>query len=171
MRRHISYANVVATLALVFAMSGGALAAKHYLIESTKQIKPAVLGKLRGARGAAGARGAIGPAGAGGKEGAPGKEGKPGEPGEPATRLLAAITGPGAITRAAGLAGLAHTTGTNTYVLTWGRDISQCYPVANIFAEPGYTVIGGISGSSLTVTTFNDEHAAAQEPFYVAVLC
>jgi len=28
-RRHLSYANVVATMALVFAMSGGALAATH----------------------------------------------------------------------------------------------------------------------------------------------
>jgi hypothetical protein len=43
MRRHINYANVVATLALVFAMSGGALAAKHYLVSSPKQISPKVL--------------------------------------------------------------------------------------------------------------------------------
>ena len=31
-RRHLSYANVTATMALVFAMSGSALAAKRYLI-------------------------------------------------------------------------------------------------------------------------------------------
>ena len=36
MRRHLNYANVTATLALVFAMSGGALAAKHYLVSSPK---------------------------------------------------------------------------------------------------------------------------------------
>ena len=30
MRKRLSYANVTATLALVFAMSGGALAANHY---------------------------------------------------------------------------------------------------------------------------------------------
>jgi hypothetical protein len=46
MRRRLSYANVVATLALVFAMSGGALAANHYLINSTKQINPKVLKAL-----------------------------------------------------------------------------------------------------------------------------
>ncbi|MFI4990826.1 MAG: hypothetical protein ACHQHO_07930 [Solirubrobacterales bacterium] len=39
----MNYANVVATLALVFAMSGGALAAKHYLLSSPKQISPKVL--------------------------------------------------------------------------------------------------------------------------------
>jgi hypothetical protein len=46
LRRHLSYANVTATLALVFAMSGGALAAKHYLLTSTKQISPKVLKQL-----------------------------------------------------------------------------------------------------------------------------
>jgi hypothetical protein len=43
MRRRLTYANVAATLALVFSMSGGALAASHYLIKSTKQISPKVL--------------------------------------------------------------------------------------------------------------------------------
>jgi hypothetical protein len=44
--RRLSYANVTATLALVFSMSGGALAANHYLINSTKQINPRVLKAL-----------------------------------------------------------------------------------------------------------------------------
>lgn len=57
MRRHLTYANVAATLALVFAMSGGALAAKHYLITSTGQIKPSVLKALRGREGPAGPSG------------------------------------------------------------------------------------------------------------------
>ncbi len=63
MRRHLSYANVVATMALVFAMSGGALAANHYLINSTKQINPKVLKKLAGKAGKTGATGATGAAG------------------------------------------------------------------------------------------------------------
>lgn len=87
MRRRLTYANVAATLALVFSMSGGALAASHYLISSTKQISPKVLKKLRGHnghngnRGAAGAAGATGSAGSAGKDGAPGKEGPAGEEG------------------------------------------------------------------------------------------
>jgi Collagen triple helix repeat (20 copies) len=84
-RMRMTYANIVATLALVFAMSGGALAAGHYLITSTKQIKPSVLASLKGKSGAAGAPGATGPAGSGGpagKEGPQGKEGVPGEPGK-----------------------------------------------------------------------------------------
>ena len=51
MRKRLSYANVTATLALVFAMSGGAMAANHYLITSTKQINPKVLKKLNGQAG------------------------------------------------------------------------------------------------------------------------
>jgi hypothetical protein len=79
MRKRFSYANVAATLALVFSMSGGALAANHYLISSTKQISPKVLKKLKGATGKAGAPGAMGATGATGKEGPGGKEGAPGK--------------------------------------------------------------------------------------------
>src|SRR5579871_417326 len=75
MRRHLTYANVAATLALVFAMTGGAIAAKHYLINSTKQINPKVLKKLRGAKGKTGATGPQGKQGAQGTAGAAGAAG------------------------------------------------------------------------------------------------
>jgi hypothetical protein len=74
-RKRLSYANVTATLALVFAMSGGALAAHHYLINSTKQINPKVLSKLKGRTGK------TGPAGPQGLAGAPGAKGETGPPG------------------------------------------------------------------------------------------
>jgi hypothetical protein len=83
MRGRLTYANVAASLALVLAMSGGAFAANRYLLNSTKQINPKVLKKLKGARGADGAtgqRGATGATGPAGKEGTPGKEGAPGAP-------------------------------------------------------------------------------------------
>jgi hypothetical protein len=78
MRRRFSYANVAATLALVLSMSGGALAAKHYLINSTKQINPKVLKKLKGKDGAAGAKGLQGPVGPTGATGATGATGNAG---------------------------------------------------------------------------------------------
>jgi hypothetical protein len=93
-RIHLSPTTVIATLALVFAMTGGAYAAKKYLITSTKQISPSVLKSLQGKAGPAGANGPAGPAGpqgpAGGtggkgengKEGAAGKNGENGKPGE-----------------------------------------------------------------------------------------
>lgn len=79
MRKYLSYANVISTLALVFAMAGGALAANHYLINSAKQINPAVLKKLKGATGRTGPKGDTGPVG---QVGATGQEGPPGKRGE-----------------------------------------------------------------------------------------
>jgi len=76
--RRLNYANVTATLALFFAMSGGALAAKHYLINSTKQINPKVIKALKGNRGPAGPQGAAGANGTSGANGANGKEGAQG---------------------------------------------------------------------------------------------
>lgn len=93
-RMHWSPSAVIATLALVFAMSGGAYAAGRYVITSTKQISPKVLSALRGKAGANGTPGAVGPAGgvgpvgaqglvgATGVEGPRGKEGPAGENGE-----------------------------------------------------------------------------------------
>jgi hypothetical protein len=82
-RSRITYANVTATLALVLAMSGGALAAKHYLINSTRQINPKVLKKLHGAKGSRGAPGlaAVGPQGVAGPEGKRGPRGETGAAG------------------------------------------------------------------------------------------
>jgi hypothetical protein len=88
-RRHLSYANVTATLALVLAMSGGAMAAKHYLISSTKQISPKVLKKLKGNTGA---RGPAGAAGAPGTPGAPGAKGENGSNFTPGTTLKSGET-------------------------------------------------------------------------------
>ena len=80
-RKRFTYANVAMTLALVFAMTGGAYAASKYVITSTKQISPKVLKALTGkpgTKGAAGPSGATGPAGSKGETGAAGTNGKNG---------------------------------------------------------------------------------------------
>jgi len=96
LRNRLNYANVVATLALFLAMSGGAAyAASHYLITKTSQIKPSVLASLKGKAGPAGAPGTPGaagvgsagpqgPAGPGGPQGPAGGTGPEGKPGSPA---------------------------------------------------------------------------------------
>jgi hypothetical protein len=80
-RAHLTYANVAATLALVFSMAGGALAAQHYLINSTRQINPKVLKTLRGKNGSRGALGPEGPQGVLGPQGPKGNEGHTGPEG------------------------------------------------------------------------------------------
>jgi hypothetical protein len=79
-RRRLTYANVGMTVVLVFAMSGGALAASKFVITSTKQIKPSVLKQLSGKAGAPGPAGPTGPAGAPGA-GTPGPQGPVGSNG------------------------------------------------------------------------------------------
>ncbi len=64
--RKPSPATILACLALFVASTGTSIAASHYLITSTKQIKPSVLAKLHGAKGAKGATGTAGAAGAAG---------------------------------------------------------------------------------------------------------
>lgn len=92
-RKRVTYANVAVTLALVFAMSGGAYAASHYVITSTKQIKPSVLKSLQGKPGKTGPTGPAGTAGTGtpgaqgpqGPAGTNGTNGTNGAPGESVT--------------------------------------------------------------------------------------
>jgi hypothetical protein len=97
-RIHFSPATAIASLALVFAMTGGAYAAKKYLITSTKQISPSVLKSLQGKAGPAGANGAQGPAGPQGPAGAKGENGAAGASGTngaPGTSVTSAVLAKG----------------------------------------------------------------------------
>jgi hypothetical protein len=89
-RRRVTYANVIVTVALVFAMSGGAYAASKYLITSTRQISPKVLRALQGKAGKAGAAGPAGPAGPAGAQGPAGANGKDGLNGSAGTSVTSA---------------------------------------------------------------------------------
>jgi hypothetical protein len=120
-RMRLTYANVAMTLALVFAMTGGAYAAKKYLITSTKQISPSVLKALAGKPGPAGAAGAPGAAGAAGKDGAQGPKGDTGAEGKQGIQGLegkegkvgaTGVTGPGGAKGATGATGPTGVTGT-----------------------------------------------------------
>ncbi len=84
-KKRFTYANVAMTLALVFAMSGGAYAASKYVISSTKQISPKVLKTLQGKTGASGQAGPAGPGGPAGPVGPTGPTGGKGEKGETGT--------------------------------------------------------------------------------------
>jgi hypothetical protein len=113
-RKRLTYPNVAMTLALVFAMTGGAYAANHYLITSTKQISPKVLKALKGANGKNGAPGPAGPAGAAGSgtAGAQGPTGPAGAKGETGAAGAAGANGE------AGAKGANGTNGTTGFTST-----------------------------------------------------
>jgi hypothetical protein len=73
---------IVACLALFVASTGTSIAASHYLITSTKQIKPSVIKKLKGAKGPRGATGTQGAQGLKGDTGATGAQGAQGLKGD-----------------------------------------------------------------------------------------
>jgi hypothetical protein len=79
--RRPSPGGIVAVIALFFAVGGSAVAASHYLITKTSQIKPSVLSQLKGRAGAPGPAGAQGPQGPSGPQGAQGAQGAQGTQG------------------------------------------------------------------------------------------
>jgi hypothetical protein len=151
-RRHLNYANVVATLALLFAMSGGALAANHFLINSTKQINPKVLKKLKGSPGPKGAGGAQGVAGPRGSAGLQGPAGTPDTSNfftktESDGRYLG--KGAQAVDSAelGGVAASQYTTGAGTQGSRW-QELGDKGIEPNFLSIPGI----GLLGVSCTVT-------------------
>lgn len=93
-RRRLTFANVGVMVAVLFAMTGGAYAAKRYVITSTKQISPKALKELKGKTGPAGSVGATGPAGAAGSAGPAGKDGVQGAQGAQGSAGPEGPTGP-----------------------------------------------------------------------------
>lgn len=135
-RSRLTFANVGMTLAIVLAMSGGAYAAKKYVITSVKQIKPSVLAELRGKAGRTGAPGAQGPPGPEGKAGATGTTGKDGGVG---------ATGPAGAAGPTGAAGQKGATGepwTPNNVLPPNASETGTWGVAGV--PPRFVIIPGI---------------------------
>jgi hypothetical protein len=93
-RLRVRPATVVACLALVLAMTGGAYAAGRYVITSTKQISPKVLKALQGKAGASGVAGPAGPAGQAGGQGPQGVKGEAGPAGPTGAQGPAGPQGP-----------------------------------------------------------------------------
>lgn len=158
--RHLSYANVVATLALVFSLSGGALAASHYLITSTKQISPSLLKKLKGKTGARGPQGVPGLQGPPGAAGTPGAPGAPGAPGVPGTARAYGLVAPdGTLTRGNN-ASVTHTS-TGVYCITPAAGIDPATSV--LVATPNFandeTFFTG-SNQTQTVVEWNSSGCA-----------
>jgi hypothetical protein len=183
LRGHLTYANVMATIAVFLVLAGGtAFAATQLGKESvgTNQLKkeavtPAKLSKASkaaltgpqgktgttGATGPQGPKGGTGPMGEPGVQGKPGEEGKPGLDGKPGSaRAWATISEAGTVVRGAGVAH-AQRFVTGLYCVFLSPDLEP-------FAVAALVTVDGTQGQ-LVSTTPGCENGADEEGITVYI--
>jgi hypothetical protein len=133
--------NLVAWLALFAALGGTGLAARAYVITSTRQIKPSVLAKLKGNHGPAGPAGPAGANGDSGPQGAPGGEGKQGLEGKPGLTGKEGLRGPSDVYEAASETGGVESVPGET------KSISLAHLPAGSYAVYGKAIIATSTAS------------------------
>ena len=169
--RRPSLSTVIASLALFFALGGSAIAAQHYIITSSSQIKPSVLAKLKGNTGATGATGAQGPAGPAGAQGPTGLAGSTGPqgpagpvgsrgpmgpigaPGERGAEGPMGQRGPeGPIGGSSDLSALTIVNGESESIPkeTVGGSIATCPAGSDVVSGGGYTGLANVADSEMS---------------------
>ncbi len=179
-RNRLTYANVIATLALFLALGGSSYAAlklpggsvgtkqlKRNAVTSPK-VKPGSLvvsdfrasarARLRGPAGPQGTAGTPGPAGAQGPQGA---AGPPGAPGLPATRLFASVRDDGELVSGSGVTESARVPD-GTFTVTFDRSVENC-------AAIGTVGLGGGPGGFVTPGSILHANLGAPDAQSVAV--
>jgi hypothetical protein len=173
-------ATVIALLALFLALGGTAIAARHYLLTSTNQIKPSVLAQLRGRTGRVGRNGVTGPRGRQGPAGAGGETGPKGEPGPIGSALWAVVRADGALIRGAGSISASPAESTpGRYEVLFNRNVARCAYIATLGStsnsQPHNGEIGVATSSrnedAVLVKTHNGQNEEGPESFHLAVFC
>ena len=177
LHEHISYANVMATLAVFIALGGSAYAVSQLPRNSVgaAQIKRNAVGtsEIRdrsvklgdlAVRTRASLRGAKGDTGAAGP---------------PGVTYHAAVNSGGAAVRG-NATGFTHQGGSGRYTLAFARDVSTCEATAALAAvqngpaleqpTPGRITVGA-EGANVAVRTFDVDGSVKDQPFNVIVVC
>jgi hypothetical protein len=189
-RRHVSYANVAATLALVLAMSGGAIAAtggfssggtlracaneegRLKLLKSGEHCKRGQKSVSWNQTGPVGAPGAKGVAGAPGASGAAGALGAQGASGVSASTAWASVNEAGQLLAGHGVTDVKGSGG--VYEVSFDHDISKCGSLATVLNGPtgGRVAYSYIEASTVTVVTVAVQgNTIYPVAFTVGVLC
>jgi hypothetical protein len=151
--------TLIASLALFFALGGTAIAARHYLVTSTSQIKPSVLKQLRGHNGTQGLAGPQGPAG---------PQGSPGQPGSPGPTNVTYVAGVGTV--AAGTqAGGAVSCPVGQVVSGGGAYANSASPLDSVAAS--YPRKGPGSSTPNEWSGWIDNLASSTQEFTVYAIC
>jgi len=192
LRSHLSYANVMATVAVFIALGGTSYAVSQLPRNSVgpKQIRSGAVGASEIHTSAVGSkdikdRGValrdISRAARSSLRGQTGPAGPQGPPGPGAVTLSAAVLPGGNFARSQGTSGPVSThTNPGVYKVDFNRDVTACYAVATISRSPAQTASGEIatemgSGAgdrnSVYVYTSNSSGALADLPFHLIVTC
>jgi hypothetical protein len=148
-RRVLTYSNVASTVAVVLALGAGTAYAAHkfhYLLNTTKQINPSLLTKLKGNAGPAGPKGDQGVQGVQGIQGIQGVAGNTGPQGPGADVLVATLTAGSTTTQYPTSGGV----GSIPVFFACSNEGSGVDPAAELET----TATSGTSGSGLDETTF-----------------
>lgn len=175
---HISYANVMATLAVFIALGGSAYAVAQLPRNSVgaAQIKRNAVGTselrnraVRLSDISASARRSL----------LRGAKGAPGPAGPPGVAYHAAVNSGGTAVRG-NATGFTHQGGSGLYTLAFARDVSTCQATATLAAvqngptleqpTPGRVTVA-TSGANLAVSTFDVDGSVKDQPFNVIVVC
>ena len=183
MRRRITdrltYANVVATLALFIALGGSSYAALNLPKNSvgSKQIRTGAVGSTQVKDRSLQLKDISRPARASltGQQGQTGAQGPPGQPGTSAIRYFAAVSASGQLLRGnASSGGNAGSVG--AYTIGFPQDVTACVYTATLGSTDGSDVVPGritVSevGGKVSVKTFDASGIAADLPFQLIVAC
>jgi hypothetical protein len=197
-RARLTYANVVASLALFAALCGSSYAALQLPKASvgTKQlqrnavtspkVKPGTLllsdfrsSQRNSLRGPAGLQGPAGPRGEPGPRGPEGQRGLEGAPGLPATRLFAHVSDVGVLDYGSGVTEAVRNQA-GMYTVTFDQSLDECVAVGTV-GSPGfrdtdstlYADVGEPDANSVTVEIWHlpPGPALADNSFHLAVFC
>jgi hypothetical protein len=176
--------NLVAYVALLFALSGTSYAATTKLLPAnsvgTRQV---INGSLQtndlsknAQKALKGNRGLRGPAGPQGPTGATGAQGLQGAPGQSATKLFVAVDAGGTLSRNSG-ATSASRASTGVYRVAFSANITNCVYLATGGQDAGslfldYHLYTSRTGTNtVNVEIFDAKNIPLDLPFYLAVFC
>ena len=185
-RSHLSYANVMATIAVFIAFGGTSYAVTQLPRNSVgpKQIRTGAVGQSEIHRSALRSKHvkdrsvALRDISLAARSSLRGQPGPTGPQGSPAATFGVASRATGEYGRSRGVqsTGAGHDTGTGIYTVVFNADISACYAAASIAGmdsvEPnGGEIVASISGLNVTVRTRDSGGNPADLPFHLIVSC
>src|SRR3954447_17095989 len=174
LRSRLTYANVMASLAVFVALGGTSYAVTQLPRNSVgaSQIKRDAVrspeirnGSLR-----------LGDFGASTREARRGQRGAAGPPGPAAAKFFAAVTAAGATPRGNATSASHTSVGSGSYTVGFGQNVSACVYSATLGSTDATTVPGGRvsvrdDGGNVGVQTYDAAGNPADLPFHLAVFC